>query len=214
MDHSQALPMILTAIHTEPKIYVPVESLKGFDNYIDSYFKLALSSESYERKFRTYGVMPDDTIDLCVDNYYAKVYKLYHDVPTVGYGILQKRTKLKEEFMGKTSKELKEIKKKCISLCTEIHVPIMVYLTDTNISIFGNKEIFTYPTIIIECTFITEIRSPEHISWIDIEPYIKKYSKITFVLIHFSKRYTTEELTEFFKIQCKMYPNVKPKIDN
>ena len=66
------------------------------------------------------------------------------------------------------------------------------------------EELFQYPYIFVECTFIygEKIDSDlKHIYWDQIKEIIVKHSSNIFVLIHFSVRYTQMELTEFFKVQ-------------
>ena len=56
------------------------------------------------------------------------------------------------------------------------------------------RQLFTFPVIIIECTFLHEDKPHEaeergHTSWDDLKPYVIANPQTTFVIIHFSLRY-------------------------
>jgi ribonuclease Z len=81
------------------------------------------------------------------------------------------------------------------------------YICDTSIAILSTyPQIFNYPIIIIECTFLypderENAVATKHIHWEELLPYVIQYSNIIFVLIHFSLRYKDAEILEFFNIQ-------------
>ena len=79
----------------------------------------------------------------------------------------------------------------------------------------SDESIFQYPIIITECTFLLpedKFRADKelHIHWDDLKKIIIEHPENKFVLIHFSKRYKSEFLKEFFsKIDI---PNIIPWI--
>lgn len=102
-----------------------------------------------------------------------------------------------------------------VAVSEEAYFPWFVYMGDTHISALEKKkEIFDYPVIIIECTFIKS--DPEilrradrdgHIIWDQLKKYVLAFPQITFVLIHWSLRYTEAEIYDFFNEQKLIFPN-------
>lgn len=69
--------------------------------------------------------------------------------------------------------------------------------------------IFACPNIIVECTFLgtagmTEVQAQSeammrgHISWAQLQPIVLSHPEITFVLVHFSERYTDAQIRSYF----------------
>jgi ribonuclease Z len=202
-DHSYALGMLITGINTSPTIYVPIEHLKLFKNYLDTVYQLANGDFSLKDNHKLIGVLADDKIHLTC-SHYIKIYDLYHRVPTRGCGIHRIVNKLKDEYKGLSSSEIRKIKKSGTEIVSSIDQPLLIYLTDTNKRILNNNEIYQYKYIMVECTFILDkdydkAEQCGHIHWKDLEPIIDCNPNITFILIHFALRYRTNEIKEFFK---------------
>lgn len=207
LDHTLGLIQLITNKDYEPNIYVPLENYELFDNYILSSLKLLKSSNNikYHNK-KLFGIKQDDIIDISKE-YCIKVYKLYHNIPTYGFGLMMKRKKLKEEFKKFSGKELAVIKK-TNTITTTVYDKLIIYLTDTNINVLKNLEILQYKTIIIECTFLDDTDNNKHISWYKLKEYVIKYPNIKFILIHFSYKYQKSYISKFFKEQnlSNVYP--------
>jgi len=200
-DHSFALPMLLTNIKTNPKIYVPYEQEKLFINFCDATFQLTMNDPNTKNKYPIVGVVENDIIE--IGNMYSiKVYNLNHCVPCRGYGLRHQKTKLKKEYMNKTREEIKLLKEHKVEIIEIITEKILIYLTDTA-PVF-NDDILEYPVIITECTFykpeeITVANTAGHTHWQSLKPIIETHPDKTFILIHLSMRYGLEEVTQFLK---------------
>ena len=230
-DHIANLPFHLYSHKPTDKIqiYVP----KGIETHIKDYIESAylLSSHTFPeeenikreelhlyRYFDLITVEPGNNIPIQIKkvNYGLEIFKCYHSVPCVGYGVYNVRKKLKEEYSKLSGKEIMELRKKGVDINYDYINKMFVYLGDTGKEIFEDEEwkkIVEYPTIIIECTFILEDEKEQaiktnHIHWDHIEPIVDKYNKNTFILIHFSQRYNNSEVKKFF--ETKNRSNVIP----
>jgi len=81
-----------------------------------------------------------------------------------------------------------------------------VFLGDTTHHVFEqDPDILSYPVVIVECSFLYAEQmdlalSKGHICWEGgLEPFVKDNSDTLFVLIHFSLRYSLEEIDTYFK---------------
>ena len=232
-DHVANLPYHLYSHKPSEKIkiYVP----KGIESHIKDYIESAylLSSHTFPEQlnikreelylynyYELITVEPGNNISIQIKkvNYGLEIFKCYHPVPCVGYGIYNVRKKLKEEYTKLSGKEIGELRKNGVEINYDFVNKMFVYLGDTGKEIFEDEEwqkIVDYPAIIIECTFILEDEKEQavktqHIHWDDLEPIADKYNKNTFILIHFSQRYDNSEIKKFF--EEKKRSNVIPWI--
>jgi len=138
--------------------------------------------------------------------YTWEAFNCHHVVDCIGYCFSQATSKLKDEHVGKSGKEIGLLKKQGIEVTEAQQKPLFVYVGDTSIEVFTeNPQLFNYPTIIIECTFLDLGEGIEercardgHIAWSHLEPYVVAHPTILFVLIHFSLRYKRQEVLDFF----------------
>ena len=153
-----------------------------------------------------------------------------HSCPTTGYGFSERRTKIKDIYMKKSSSNNLE----CIltqedfekhkqdgtldSLKDIIDIPLFCYLGDTDHKVFessGNNEgykIEKYPVIIVECTFFkpedkSKAKKDKHMHWDNLIPWIKAFPDKYFKLYHFSNKYTEQDLDQFQLIINKTFGN-------
>jgi ribonuclease Z len=141
-----------------------------------------------------------------------EIIKCFHGVVCDGYGFIEKRSKLKQEYRGMSQEEIANLKKEGKEITEIIEVPLFCFLGDTNYKVLEDKRLAKYPTIIIECSFLfpDEIqlaKKKNHMHWDQMKEYIKSHPNNTFVLTHFSARYTDFEINEFFEKQN--VPNIE-----
>jgi ribonuclease Z len=134
----------------------------------------------------------------------VEVIKCDHSVPCVGYGLIEKRAKLKSEYAGMSGKEIGVLRKAGTDVSQIVEIPFFCYLGDTSCKILEDTTIEKYNTIMIECTFIkdedlAQAIETQHMHWSQLEQYILDRPHITFILYHFSQRNKPEEIDAFFK---------------
>ena len=208
------------------QIYAPKEACEKIRKYIISAYVLSCDLDDsikeedlyVHRYFNINPINSDDKFDLTIKNknFNIEVIKCYHSVPCVGYGFIEKRLKLKEEYLKLSGKEIGELRKKGISINYEKEYYLLCFLGDTSKEIFNEEKLKKYRTIMIECTFLLDddIEQADktcHMHWKYLEKYIVSNPNQTFILYHFSQRYKKKDISEFFdKIGLK---NIIPWID-
>ena len=215
-----------------PTIYVP-QSAKGLvEGYINAHQAMTDNrplSELLEAMQRGHPdwtvnrnlvpVSVGDKLQINKGNsiYRVEVIKCEHYVDCIGYCIYEVRKGLKEQYKGLPGKEIAALRKSGVEINEEIEKPLFVFMGDTTTAVFQNyPEIFKFPAIITECSFFKDEHKPsadksKHTFWGDLEPFIKSNPNTCFILIHFSLRYSSHEIIEFFASQS--LPNVVPFID-
>jgi ribonuclease Z len=102
------------------------------------------------------GVKPGDECRI-KPNLIAKVFPTKHSKGSVGYTVIEKRKKLKDEYLGLTGPQLVELKKKDVKIDIPIEIPIVTYLGDTKFVDFSSLDYVAKSRIlIVECTFFIE----------------------------------------------------------
>ena len=207
-DHCFSLPMRILNIPTNPLVLVPDETRGLISDFINATFRMGYADPSYQHTCHLVGVIPGQVYQL-KNSFQVKVYDMVHNVPCRGYGLQITKNKLKPEYSDCSKEELIALRKNHAEIMGSSVEPVLAYLTDTTTQVFElNPELLTYPYIMIECTFVPchpedtlkELQLAEeakHIHWNHLYPIIQQNPKVTFILIHFSHRYTDEELTLF-----------------
>ncbi len=140
------------------------------------------------------------------DKWLVNLIKCSHGIESVGFGFSIIKNKLKHEYIGLDNKEIVILKMDNIQLTEEVKENVFLFLGDTDKKILQNQEIYTYKTIIVECTYIYDTEEEiklakinKHMHWINLKDIIQTHNHIQFILIHFSMKYTKKEIEEFFK---------------
>lgn len=155
----------------------------------------------------TYGVQTGDVVPLrrTVD-YTAEVFNCDHTVPCVGYVFKVNSQKLKEEYKGKKGPELKQLRESGVEITAPHAAPVFAFLGDTTAATLAAEPQWLkdgIPVVITECSFLYEehrrqAAKTKHTIWADLEKVVRKWPKTTFILCHFSLRYSDDDIRRFF----------------
>tara|TARA_R110002050_G_scaffold124016_2_gene242965 strand:+ start:186 stop:758 length:573 start_codon:yes stop_codon:yes gene_type:complete len=154
-----------------------------------------------------YGASAGQIIDApgSKDGMQIRIFNCKHSTPCVGYGIGYLRKKLKKDFEGLSGKEIGQLRKDGMNVTEEVYFPKLVFMGDTTAeALYEQEELLKqYPVIIVECSFLTDefeerAKKTKHVFYPALRPFIAAHPDTTFVLIHFSKRYSEQEVADFF----------------
>ena len=150
-------------------------------------------------------------------SYYVEGLPSDHGVASISFGIYEMRRRCKEEYRNLEKTAYAKLKLDGIDFTEYYKFPLFCFMSDTNIKpLIGqhSANIFAYPIIIMECTFLEEEDLPHakkknHIHWNQLVNVINNKSN-KFILTHFSKKYTWNEIKKFFE---KYFENNKIPTD-
>jgi ribonuclease Z len=192
-------------------VYAPVESYEKINAYIDSAYLMTLdindpTTLKLQDDLYTMNPVSSPMKISCVikkKNFDIEIIQCHHSVPCVGYGLIEKRIKLKEEYVGLSGKDIGALKKSGVDINYEQEVPLFLYLGDTSHKVLEESAIEKYRTVMIECTFILDedleqAATTQHMHWSQLAPYVANHPNTTFVVYHFSQRYKPAQILEFF----------------
>lgn len=226
LDHCGCLPNSLFEISPkgQPVIVVPNPIKELMKNYIHNTFVLTKNNPNttIHNKYKLIGAKAGESFTLKVKNmnWKIEVFKCNHTVPTSGYGFVEIRNKLKEEYKSLSQEEINKLREEKVCITEEKEYPLFCFLGDTDHKVFEDDRLKKYKTIIVECTFFekTEDKVPskknkniselalhaskcKHMYWDNLKPIVKQRSDTLFILTHFSYRYTQKEIHDFFSSQ-------------
>lgn len=156
----------------------------------------------------THGLQVGDTVPLRrVRDISATAFACDHTVPCLGYLFTQTTNRLKPQYAGLKGPEIKALRAGGIEITAPHTTPIFAFLGDTTAKTLADEPEWLregIPVVMTECSFLYEEHRAQavktkHTFWKDLEPVIRKWPRTTFIIMHFSMRYSDEEVCAFFK---------------
>ena len=136
---------------------------------------------------------PDEQIEI-KNNVFLRAIEVSHTVPSLGFAVVERRSKLKEEFLGLPQERLRELKSQGVEITRRLEIPLVAYTGDTELGPYLYREEFAKaPIVICECTFFEpEHRSRaaigKHLHVVDVVRLLDVWESQAVVLIHLSRR--------------------------
>jgi ribonuclease Z len=128
------------------------------------------------------------------NNIALRCFHVEHTCPAVGYAIVEKRTKLKDEFVGLPQEKLRELKERGTEIVRHLEVPQIAFTGDTLPGPHLLRDEFRKAKIIItECTFFEHDHTGRaklgmHMHVNDIAEWLRVAECEHMVLLHLSRR--------------------------
>ena len=130
-------------------------------------------------------------------------------VPSCSYGLFRRKSRLKAEYQGLDKRSLGALVREDVQITEPYDQGVLFFSGDTTIDLLRERhqEILPkYETVIHEVTFLGEpsedldaaTRKKGHTHYAQLHPWIAAFPRTTFVLVHWSLRYSKEEVLAFF----------------
>lgn len=114
--------------------------------------------EAQKTPFNVIALPPDGQTQI-KNNIELRAFATDHTVPSLGYVVVEKRSKLKEEFVGLEQPQLVELKKQGVEISQQLQIPLVCFTGDTAWGKhFQREDVLNAKILITECTFL----EPEH----------------------------------------------------
>lgn len=150
------------------------------------------------------GVKPGDEYEI-KPNLYAKVFPTKHSRGSVGFTIVEKRKKLKEEYLNLNGPQIVELKKQGIQIDNQIEIPLVTYLGDTTLADYASIDYVGKSKILItECTFyldehIERAKAGRHIHVDDFAKLVDNMENEYIVVTHLTQRISISQARQILK---------------
>ena len=161
------------------------------------------------------GVKPGDEYQI-KPNLFARVFPTKHSRSSVGYCVIEKRRKLKPEYLNLTGPQIVELKKQGIEIDYPLELPIVTYLGDTQYVDFSQLKYIAQSRILIaECTFFApehneRAQAGRHMHFEKFAGLIEKLENEHIIITHLTQRTYINEVRRILKDQLtkEMYDKI------
>jgi ribonuclease Z len=149
-------------------------------------------------------------------NLYARTFPTKHTPGSIGFTVLEKRKKLKPEFIGLTGPQIVELKKQKIEIDTVLEVPIVTYFGDTQYVDFAKLDYIVKSKILIaECTFYEDehadrAEAGRHMHITEFASLMERLQNEHIIVSHITQRTPMPEIREM--LEKHLAPEVFAKV--
>lgn len=200
-DHVGALPALLgiRALQgkaTPPRVVMPAEIVEDLQVALAALSKL----QRYPLEIEAIGMLPGDELALRPD-LLVRAVRTFHPVPSLGYMIVRRVSKLRAEFRGLPGPEIAARRRAGEPMTEHEDRVELAYATDTLASALDHApELLRARVLIVECTFLDERKTLEaaragcHIHLDEIVERAERFENEHIVVMHVSQLYQPDEV--------------------
>lgn len=130
------------------------------------------------------------------NNMWLRAIEVSHTAPSLGYAVIERRSKLRQEFVDLPQERLRELKARGEEITRTIEIPQIAVTGDTEPGPFLFRDEFANARIVVtECTFFEpehrgRARVGKHMHVEDLAALLKVWQAPSIVLTHVSRRTT------------------------
>ncbi|KAF2311345.1 hypothetical protein GH714_021933 [Hevea brasiliensis] len=134
----------------------------------------------------------------------VRAFRTYHAIQSQGYVVYFIKHKLKQEYFGLSGNEIKNLKASGVEITNTVTSPEIAFTGDTMSDFIideNNSDALKARILVMEHLFedtvkVEHARDYGHTHLSEIANYADKFENKAILLIHFSARYTVEEIQE------------------
>jgi ribonuclease Z len=141
-------------------------------------------------------------------NLWARAFAVRHSRGALGYSIVEKRKKLKPEYLPLSGPELVKLKQQGIAIDYQVELPIISYFGDTEYADFAKQEFVLKSKILVtECTFfldehIERAQAGRHMHVNDLAGLLENSQNEHIILMHVTQRTGISEIRRIIRNKC------------
>lgn len=166
---------------------------KRIEDAVHGMMKGFIELERQETEYEVIALEPEQQIEI-KNNIFLRGFHTEHAGPSMGYIVLERRTKLKEEFHGMPQEKLRELKERDIEITRSFEIPLVAYIGDTMPGPhLVRTDVRTAQIVISECTFFEgdhqdRAKIGQHMHVADVAEWLRVLECNHLVLVHVSRR--------------------------
>jgi ribonuclease Z len=193
MDHIGALAYFCSQRRFQgmgtAKIVCDQRIASAIKRMMDGYVDLERQRTPYE----IIPLLPDQPLEI-KNNIILRGFETEHTAPSFGYTVVEKRTKLREQYHDLPQEKLRELKDRGVEITRSLEIPLVAYTGDTAPGPHLIREDVRKAQIVIaECTFFEPDHKERakvgmHMHLDDIAEWLRVLECQHIVLIHVSRR--------------------------
>ncbi len=187
-----------------PKVFLPAEIAEPIADALEAMTRL----QRYDLAIEAVPLEPGDVASLRGD-LEVRAFATHHVVPSLGYSLIRRIKKLRDEFKGLPGQEIATRKRAGADLFRTEERTEISYCTDTLIqALDNNPELYRSRVLVLECTFLDErkpislARAGCHIHLDEILERADRFENQAIVLMHFSQIYKPTDVVAILDERC------------
>ena len=149
--------------------------------------------EGQRTSYEIVPLEPDGQIEI-KNNIFLRGIEVSHAAGSMAYGIVEKRSKLKAEYLDLPQERLRELKSRGVEITRTLEIPLVAYTGDTELGPYLYRDEFSNAKIVItECTFFepdhqSRAKVGKHLHVEDLANLLSIWKAEVVVLVHVSRR--------------------------
>lgn len=179
-----------------PTYYIPRENLAD----VEELFRVWRRLDRSDIPCTIVGVSPGETVTLS-PNRRVEVFRSPHRVPCQGYALVNRKQKLRAEFLGLPESEIIELRKAKADITETVEQVDVAFTGDSVIDVVDHQELVRKARLLImEVTFLDskvnpgQSRARGHIHLDDVIARAELFQNEHLLFTHFSARYSAEQV--------------------
>ncbi|MEZ6192338.1 MAG: MBL fold metallo-hydrolase [Phycisphaerales bacterium] len=154
MDHSAGLAYYFSQRHFQGIGTGTVLCHPALVNPIKNVMTAWIDLEAQRTPYNVIPLEPDQEHQI-KNNIVLRAFATKHTVPSLGYVAIEKRSKLREEFVGLDQPKLVELKQKGVEITKINEIPLVCFTGDTMWGEhFDRPDVLNARILVTECTFL------------------------------------------------------------
>ncbi len=193
MDHSAGLVYYFSQRHFQGMGTGTVVCHPDLEQPIHNVMRAWVELEAQRTPYKIVPLVPDAEFEI-KPNHFLRAFATNHTVASIGYVVIERRSKLKHQLIGLPQEKLIELKNSGQQI-TQVHeIPLVCYTGDTMWGDhFERPDVLGAKILITECTFLDPDDRPratvgKHLHLNNIVDLLRRSRAEAVVLTHLSRR--------------------------
>ena len=193
MDHVGALPYWLSQRHFQKLGAGRIVCHRKLEGPIRGMLESWVDLERQKTPFELVGVEDGEEVAIR-PNLFLRAIEVSHTSPSMGWVVIERRSKLKEEYHDLPQDRLVELKSRGVPITKTLEIPLVAYTGDTEMGPFLHRPEFTEAKIVVsECTFFDaehrgRAKVGRHLHVEDLAQLVRVWKAEAVVVVHLSRR--------------------------
>lgn len=193
MDHAAGLAYYFSQRHFQGMGVGTVVCHRSLEQPIHRLMEAWVDIEAQRTPYKVRSMVNGDELEI-KNNIFLRAFDTDHTVPSLGYSVVEKRSKLRPEFAGLPQEKLLELKQGGTEITYIKEVPLVAFMGDTSPGRhFRREDVRNAKILICECTFIEpdhkeRAKVGKHLHLDHVATLLEELSCENVVLVHLSRR--------------------------
>jgi len=197
-------------------VFAPENTIEPIKQILEGFSKL----DGGAVPAKLVGVKPGDEFQI-KPNLWARAFETKHSWGSLGFTVIEKKRKLKEEYLGLAGPKIVALKKKNVEIDYEVQTPLVTYLGDTAYKDYSKLDFVANSKILIaECTFIIDEHADR--AWagkhMHVDDFVKMVGQLNnehVIVAHLSQRTFVSEAKKILrkKLGSEQYEKITLLMD-